>query len=196
MSRSPVRRCCAMSASPSCRVRAPPSSGERCRQDHDGAHHHGLHGGQRHGAARRRRSWAVPPHRRPSLGIGYAPEDRRLFSAFTVEENILLPGRVAKLSPEETKAAAGSRLLRAAGAEGARQASGGIGLRGTGQDGGARPRAHAWHQAADPRRAVPGPRTCPGAALRGSAPPPAFPGQGHYAADHGTNPKLLETFAD
>ncbi|MEA3027717.1 MAG: branched-chain amino acid transport system ATP-binding protein [Alphaproteobacteria bacterium] len=45
----------------------------------------------------------VPPHRRPSLGLGYAPEDRRLFSAFTVEENILLPGRVAKLNPEETR---------------------------------------------------------------------------------------------
>ena len=45
----------------------------------------------------------VAPHRRPSLGIGYAPEDRRLFSAFTVEENILLPGRVAKLSLEETR---------------------------------------------------------------------------------------------
>jgi branched-chain amino acid transport system ATP-binding protein len=42
----------------------------------------------------------IPPHRRPSLGIGYAPEDRRLFSAFTVEENIVLPGRVAKLAPE------------------------------------------------------------------------------------------------
>ncbi len=45
----------------------------------------------------------VPPHRRPSLGIGYAPEDRRLFSAFTVEENILLPGRVAKLNPDEMR---------------------------------------------------------------------------------------------
>lgn len=45
---------------------------------------------------------SVPPHRRPSLGIGYAPEDRRLFSAFTVKENILLPGRVAKLDPDET----------------------------------------------------------------------------------------------
>ncbi len=45
----------------------------------------------------------VAPHRRPSLGIGYAPEDRRLFSAFTVEENILLPGRVAKLNPEEMR---------------------------------------------------------------------------------------------
>jgi branched-chain amino acid transport system ATP-binding protein len=45
----------------------------------------------------------VAAHRRPALGIGYAPEDRRLFSAFTVEENILLPGRVARLSPEETR---------------------------------------------------------------------------------------------
>ena len=41
-------------------------------------------------------------HLRPALGIGYAPEDRRLFSSFTVEENILLPARVAKLSPTET----------------------------------------------------------------------------------------------
>lgn len=45
----------------------------------------------------------VPAHERPRLGIGYAPEDRRLFSAFTVEENILLPARVARLSPEETR---------------------------------------------------------------------------------------------
>ena len=45
----------------------------------------------------------IAPHRRPWLGVGYAPEDRRLFSAFTVEENILLPGRVAKLKPEETR---------------------------------------------------------------------------------------------
>jgi branched-chain amino acid transport system ATP-binding protein len=51
----------------------------------------------------------VPPHRRPFLGIGYAPEDRRLFSAFTVEENILLPGRVAKLSANEVR----QRLERA-----------------------------------------------------------------------------------
>ena len=35
---------------------------------------------------------AVPPHRRPALGIGYAPEDRRLFSAFSVEDNILCGG--------------------------------------------------------------------------------------------------------
>lgn len=44
----------------------------------------------------------VQAHERPALGIGYAPEDRRLFSAFTVEENILLPARVARLTQEET----------------------------------------------------------------------------------------------
>jgi branched-chain amino acid transport system ATP-binding protein len=44
----------------------------------------------------------IEPYRRPALGIGYAPEDRRLFSAFTVEENVLLPARVAKLSKDET----------------------------------------------------------------------------------------------
>ena len=43
------------------------------------------------------------PAKRPGLGIGYAPEDRRLFSAFTVEENILLPAQVARLDAAETK---------------------------------------------------------------------------------------------
>ncbi len=33
----------------------------------------------------------VHPHRRPHLGIGYMPEDRRLVPDFTTEENILLP---------------------------------------------------------------------------------------------------------
>ena len=37
---------------------------------------------------------ALRPHERPQLGIGYAPEDRRLFSAFTVEENLTLPVEV------------------------------------------------------------------------------------------------------
>jgi branched-chain amino acid transport system ATP-binding protein len=45
---------------------------------------------------------ALAPHKRPNLGIGYAPEDRRLFSAFTVEENVLLPAKVARLSAQET----------------------------------------------------------------------------------------------
>lgn len=45
----------------------------------------------------------LAPAKRPGLGIGYAPEDRRLFSAFTVEENILLPAQVARLDAAETK---------------------------------------------------------------------------------------------
>ena len=47
---------------------------------------------------------ALRPPRRPGLGIGYAPEDRRLFSAFSVEENIRLPGEVARLSAGEISA--------------------------------------------------------------------------------------------
>ena len=43
------------------------------------------------------------PPKRPRLGIGYAPEDRRLFSAFTVEENILLPAQAAGLDKAETQ---------------------------------------------------------------------------------------------
>lgn len=43
----------------------------------------------------------VPPHERPGLGIGYAPEDRRLFASFNVEDNIRLPGDVARLDPAE-----------------------------------------------------------------------------------------------
>jgi ABC-type branched-subunit amino acid transport system ATPase component len=33
----------------------------------------------------------MPSHRRAHLGLGYAPEDRRLIPAFSVEENLLLP---------------------------------------------------------------------------------------------------------
>lgn len=45
----------------------------------------------------------LPPYTRPGLGIGYAPEDRRLVSEFTVEENILLPALALALSPAEQK---------------------------------------------------------------------------------------------
>ncbi|TBN39025.1 ATP-binding cassette domain-containing protein [Paracoccus subflavus] len=45
---------------------------------------------------------AVAPHLRPGMGIGYAPEDRRLFSRFTITENILLPAQVAGLDQAET----------------------------------------------------------------------------------------------
>ncbi len=44
---------------------------------------------------------AVEPHRRPALGIGYSPEDRRLFTGFSVLENILLPARIAGLAQAE-----------------------------------------------------------------------------------------------
>ncbi|HYF09474.1 MAG TPA: ATP-binding cassette domain-containing protein [Acetobacteraceae bacterium] len=43
----------------------------------------------------------VPAHHRARLGIGYAPEDRRLFGSFTVEENLLLPAQVLKLGAVE-----------------------------------------------------------------------------------------------
>lgn len=44
---------------------------------------------------------AVPAHRRTRLAIGYAPEERRLFSSFTVEENLRLPAEVRGLPPAE-----------------------------------------------------------------------------------------------
>lgn len=43
----------------------------------------------------------LPPHHRPRHGIGYAPEDRRLFGSFTVEDNMLLPAQVLRLSEQE-----------------------------------------------------------------------------------------------
>jgi branched-chain amino acid transport system ATP-binding protein len=44
---------------------------------------------------------AVPAHRRARLGIGYAPEERRLFGSFTVRENLLLPAQVLGLPNAE-----------------------------------------------------------------------------------------------
>src|SRR3977135_1591387 len=98
MSPSPMCRCCAISAS-------------RCRRGRAGASAAliGRNGAGKTTTVRTIMGFTqargtvrfggedlgpVAAHRRPSLGIGYAPEDRRLFSAFTVEENILLPGRV------------------------------------------------------------------------------------------------------
>jgi branched-chain amino acid transport system ATP-binding protein len=43
----------------------------------------------------------VPAHFRARLGVGYAPEDRRLFGSFTVHDNMLLPAQVLKLEPAE-----------------------------------------------------------------------------------------------
>ncbi len=45
----------------------------------------------------------MPAHRRTHLGIGYAPEERRLFGRFTVQENMLLPAEVLGLDTAERK---------------------------------------------------------------------------------------------
>src|SRR5699024_4390663 len=39
----------------------------------------------------------LPAHRRARLGIGYAPEDRRMVSTLTVEDNLLLPAHACGL---------------------------------------------------------------------------------------------------
>lgn len=51
---------------------------------------------------------ALPPHRRPHLGIGYAPEDRQMITSLTVEDNLLLPAQAC----EFTRAQAAARLER------------------------------------------------------------------------------------
>lgn len=43
----------------------------------------------------------IPAHRRASLGVGYAPEERRLFGSFTVRQNLLLPAEVLGLPRDE-----------------------------------------------------------------------------------------------
>lgn len=45
----------------------------------------------------------VPSFQRASLGIGYAPEDRRLIADFSVEENLLLPAIAMKVPADERK---------------------------------------------------------------------------------------------
>lgn len=44
----------------------------------------------------------VDAHRRTSLGIGYAPEDRVMFPTFSVEENLRLPCQILGVSKKET----------------------------------------------------------------------------------------------
>ena len=43
----------------------------------------------------------VPAHRRTSLGMGYAPEDRVMYPTFSVEENLRLPCEVLGLATLE-----------------------------------------------------------------------------------------------
>ncbi|MDF2765659.1 MAG: transporter family protein [Rhodospirillales bacterium] len=42
-------------------------------------------------------------HARAALGIGYAPEDRRLIPEFTVEDNLLLPSLALRLSAKQAR---------------------------------------------------------------------------------------------
>ena len=44
---------------------------------------------------------AVPAHHRARLGVGYAPEERRLFGPFSVRQNLLLPAEVLRLPAAE-----------------------------------------------------------------------------------------------
>lgn len=46
-------------------------------------------------------STSVPAHHRARLGVGYAPEERRLFGAFSVRDNMLLPAQVLGLPAAE-----------------------------------------------------------------------------------------------
>ncbi len=45
----------------------------------------------------------VPAHGRAALGMGYAPEDRRLIGDFNVEENLLLPAQAIGLNAAERR---------------------------------------------------------------------------------------------
>ena len=47
---------------------------------------------------------AAPDHARAGLGIGYAPEDRRMIPAFCVEDNLLLPAVALNLAPDVRRA--------------------------------------------------------------------------------------------
>ncbi len=45
----------------------------------------------------------VPAHERARLGIGYAPEDRRLIPDFSVQDNLLVPAIALKLAGAERR---------------------------------------------------------------------------------------------
>lgn len=46
---------------------------------------------------------SMKAHERFRLGLGYAPEDRRLYPDFTVIDNILFPARMLEIDEEEVK---------------------------------------------------------------------------------------------
>ena len=45
----------------------------------------------------------VEAHLRPGFGIGYSPEDRRIFTSFSVEQNLELPVKAVGLPPQEVQ---------------------------------------------------------------------------------------------
>lgn len=45
---------------------------------------------------------SLPPHGRPHLGIGYAPEDRQMIARLTVEDNLLLPAQACRFGRPKT----------------------------------------------------------------------------------------------
>lgn len=46
----------------------------------------------------------LPAFGRPHLGVGYAPEDRQMVSALTVESNVLLPAQACRFGAERAAA--------------------------------------------------------------------------------------------
>jgi branched-chain amino acid transport system ATP-binding protein len=46
---------------------------------------------------------SVDAYLRPGFGIGYSPEDRRIFRKFTVEQNLELPAKAIGLPPQEVR---------------------------------------------------------------------------------------------
>ena len=69
------------------------------RQKHDAQNHHGPGPADRRlGAARWQAITGLPPHKLAQLGIGYVPEDRRIFRLLTVMEN-LRTGSIVAASP-------------------------------------------------------------------------------------------------
>jgi len=60
-----------------------------------------------------------PPHRVARAGIGFVPEDRRVFAELTVWENLYYHGRYFGMSSKEARATAdralAARLARATG---------------------------------------------------------------------------------
>jgi branched-chain amino acid transport system ATP-binding protein len=73
-----------------------PARPQRRRQDDDDALGHGSHpADQRAGRVEGQDITGWPPHKVARAGIGFVPEDRRIFAELTVWENLEVGGRAA-----------------------------------------------------------------------------------------------------